>query len=55
MYAANLRDDQVEVYQAPEREAGVYRERRLASRGERIGLVPLPGASLDVNDLLPGR
>jgi hypothetical protein len=51
----NLRDDQVEVHQAPEREAAVYRERCVASRGERIPLVPFPGSALDVNDLLPGR
>ncbi len=51
----NLRDDVVEVLQDPDRVAGVYRACAVASRGERVGLVPFPGASLAVDELLPGR
>jgi len=29
--------------------------RAVVSRGERVGLVPFPGASLAVDELLPGR
>ncbi len=54
-WIVNLRDDVVEVSRSPDREAARYTETRVARRGERLEMVALPGASVAVDDLLPGR
>jgi Uma2 family endonuclease len=51
----NLRDDCVEVFQAPDPEARVYTRRRIAGRGDELTLVALPDARVLVDDLLPAR
>jgi len=54
-WLVNLRDDCVEILRSPDRQARRYGESRIARRGERFALVALPGASVAVDDLLPGR
>ena len=54
-WIVNLRADVVEVSRSPDREAARYTETRIARRGERLEMVALPGASVAVDDLLPGR
>ena len=54
-WLVNLRDDRVEVFQAPDRQAARYGETRLAGSGEQLELVALPGAVVAVEDLLPRR
>jgi Uma2 family endonuclease len=53
-WLVNLRDDQVEVFRAPEPTASRYADTFVAHRGERLDVAVLPGASVDVSDLLPG-
>jgi Uma2 family endonuclease len=52
-WIVNLRDDCVEVHRAPVPEDLRYAMRRLARRGETIGLERLPGAMVEVDALLP--
>src|SRR5438094_3573702 len=52
-WIVNLRDDQVEVFRMPERRARLYRDRRIARPGERLGIAALEGASVAVDELLP--
>lgn len=54
-WIVNVRDDQVEVFRDPDREAALYRCRTIAPRGARIALVAFADASVAVDDLLPGR
>jgi Uma2 family endonuclease len=54
-WIVNLHEDRVEVHRAPDRAAGVYRERGLARSGEQLELVALSGAVVAVDTLLPGR
>ncbi len=54
-WLVNLRDDCVEVFRAPESAASRYATTLIAHRGERLDIVALPGASVAVGDLLPGR
>lgn len=51
----NVRDDVVEAYRRPDPEARRYLELRVHGRGERVALTTFPGATLAVDDLLPGR
>jgi hypothetical protein len=51
----NLRDDQVEIFRAPDVAAHRYLDATVARAGDRFPLVPFPGASLAVDDLLPRR
>lgn len=52
-WLVNLRDDCVEVFSAPIPGMRSYAERRIARRGECLGLAALPGASVHVDDMLP--
>jgi len=54
-WIVNLRDQVVEVMRDPDREAARYRAVRSVSRGEQLELVALPGATVDVSELLPQR
>ncbi len=54
-WLVNLRDDQVEVLRSPDPAAGNFRDCRTARRGERIGIAAFTGASVLVDDLLPGK
>jgi Uma2 family endonuclease len=54
-WIVNLRDDWIEVFRSPEPEAKSYRERLRIGRGGRVESVMFEGASLAVDDLLPGR
>lgn len=54
-WLVNLRDDCVEILRSPDRQGRRYGESRIARRGERLALVALPGASVALDDLLPGR
>jgi Uma2 family endonuclease len=54
-WIVNLRDDQVEVFRMPERRARLYRDRRIAPPGERLGIASLEGAGVAVEELLPDR
>jgi Uma2 family endonuclease len=49
----NVRDDQVEVFHDPNPAACVYRARRVGRRGDRIELVPFPGSTIAVDEVLP--
>jgi Uma2 family endonuclease len=51
-WIVNLRTNRVEVHRAPS--AGRYCERVVVGPGERLEIVALPGASVLVDDLLPG-
>jgi Uma2 family endonuclease len=51
----NLRDDRLEVFRDPDPKAARYRETLSVRRGEQVTLVALQGASVAVDDLLPGR
>ncbi|MDX2166978.1 MAG: Uma2 family endonuclease [Deltaproteobacteria bacterium] len=51
-WIVNLRDDRVEVFRRPDATQRVYTERFVATRGETLALVALPGATVAVNDLL---
>jgi len=52
-WLVNLRDDCIEVFSAPNMGARSYAERRIARRGECLGLAALPGSSVEVDDMLP--
>jgi Uma2 family endonuclease len=52
-WIVNLRDQVVEVMRDPDREGARYRTVRSVSRGHRLELVALPGATVDVAELLP--
>ena len=52
-WIVNLRDGVVEVRRSPDCERALYREVLTLRGGERIALVELPGATVDVADLLP--
>lgn len=54
-WLVNLRDDQIEIFRAPEPTARRYTDTFVAHRGERLDVAALPGASIAVSDLLPGR
>jgi len=54
-WIVNLRDDCVEVFRDPDRQARQYRHRRLVGRGEAIELLAFADASVSVSDLLPAR
>jgi len=54
-WIVNLRDGVDEVLRDPDAAAARYRERRIAHPGERLELAALPGGSVVVSDLLPGR
>jgi Uma2 family endonuclease len=54
-WLVNLRDDCVEVFRAPEPAASRYADTFVAHRGERLNVGALSGASVAVDDLLPGR
>ncbi|TMA62810.1 MAG: Uma2 family endonuclease [Deltaproteobacteria bacterium] len=54
-WIVNLRDDQVEVFRAPDLRRRLYRDRRIARPGERLGIASLEGASVAVEELLPDR
>jgi Uma2 family endonuclease len=54
-WLVNLLDDCVEVFRAPEPMARRYTTRLMVRRGEELELVALPGASVAVDSLLPGR
>jgi Uma2 family endonuclease len=54
-WIVNLRDDVVEVMRDPDPAQARWRDVRTASRDARLELVALPGASVAVADLLPGR
>jgi Uma2 family endonuclease len=49
----NLRNDRVEVFSDPDASARIYRQQRVAHRGERIELSAFPGTFVAVDDLLP--
>ena len=51
----NVRDGVVEVYRRPDPVTRRYAELRVYGRGERVELTAFPGATLAVDDLLPGR
>lgn len=51
-WIVNLRDACVEVFRAPDVAQRVYAERRTVHRGAHLELVALPGAMVDVADLL---
>ena len=52
-WLVNLRDDCVEVFSAPVAGTRSYAERRIAGRGESLGLDAVPGSSVQVGDMLP--
>jgi Uma2 family endonuclease len=54
-WIVNLRDSVVEVMRDPDPAQARYRDVRTITRGERIELVALPGASVAAGDLLPVR
>ncbi len=54
-WIVNLRDAAVEVMRDPNRDEARYRSARSFSRGQRLALVALPGATVDVSELLPER
>ena len=54
-WIVNLRDDRLEMLREPDREGRTYRERLVAGRGERVGVVALGGVTVAVDDLLPCR
>ena len=54
-WIVNLRDDRVEVFRSPDAAKRRYRRTTVARRGERLALAALPGVSVAVDDLLPGR
>lgn len=52
-WIVNLRDHCIEVLRRPAREQRRYTERLIASRGESLDLVALPGIRVAIDDLLP--
>jgi len=52
-WIVNLRDSVLEVMRDPDPVAALYRDLRILRAGDRIDLAALPGASIDVADLLP--
>jgi Uma2 family endonuclease len=52
-WIVNLRDACVEVFRSPDPVRRVYAETLVKRRGERLSLSALPGAEIEVNDLLP--
>jgi len=51
VWILNLVDTCLELYTEPV--GGAYRTRRVAQRGETVGLITLPGVTLAVDDVLP--
>jgi Uma2 family endonuclease len=54
-WIVDLREDRVEILSVPDGVARDYTERCAVDRGEQIELRAFPGASVCVDDLLPGR
>jgi Uma2 family endonuclease len=54
-WIVNLRDQLVEVMRDPDPEQAHYRAVQSVPRGERLELVALPGATVDVSELLPAN
>ena len=54
-WIVNLQEDRVEVHRAPDASTTRYREITSAGAGERLAPVALPGMSVAVDELLPGR
>jgi Uma2 family endonuclease len=54
-WIVNLREGVVEVLREPDVAAARYRASRVAQPGDRLALAAVPGASVAVSDLLPGR
>lgn len=54
-WLVNLRDDTIEVFRDPAPAKAQYVTSVVARCGERLGLTTLPGATVAVEDLLPGR
>ena len=54
-WIVNLREGVVEVLREPDVATARYRTSRLAQPDDRLELAALPGASVTVSDLLPGR
>ena len=52
-WIVNIRDEQVEIFRAPDRAQRIYAEQSVAGRGEHIALVAFPDASVPVDALLP--
>jgi Uma2 family endonuclease len=52
-WIVNLRDGVLEVMRDPDPVAALYRDLRTLRAGDRIDVASLPGASIDVADLLP--
>jgi Uma2 family endonuclease len=53
-WVVNLRDRCVEVFRNPDAANRLYRDRGVAQPGEGIDLAAMPGASVRVDELLPG-
>ena len=51
VWIVNLVNDTLEICTEPA--GGAYRTRRVAQRGESVGLIALPGVTLAVDDILP--
>jgi Uma2 family endonuclease len=52
-WIVNLRDGVLEVMRDPDPVAALYRDLRTLRAGDRIDVASLPGASIDVADMLP--
>ncbi len=52
-WIVNLRDGVLEVMRDPDSSAALYRDLRTLRAGDRIDVASLPGASVEVADLLP--
>ncbi len=53
-WVVNLRDRCVEVFRDPDAPNRLYRDRSVAQGCDEIDLAVMPGASIHVDDLLPG-
>ena len=53
-WVVNLRDRCVEVFRDPDASQRLYRDRSVAQGSDEIDLAVLPGASVRVDELLPG-
>jgi hypothetical protein len=49
----NLRDGVLEVMRDPDSAAALYRDLRTLRAGDRLEVASLPGASIEVAELLP--
>jgi Uma2 family endonuclease len=54
-WIVSLPGDCVEIFRSPEPQARRYARSLAARRGDRLEIVSLPGATVAVDDLLPGR